>query len=124
MPDSFTYPGVYIKELPSSVHPIVGVPTAITAFVGGAARGPVNEPVSISSVADYGRAFGGVGSLPLERAVALFYQNGGGDAVVVRVAHAPVNPARPLAGKLPAELMAASPGTWANGLSITIDQNN
>ena len=35
-----TYPGVYIEELPSSVHTIVGVPTSVAAFVGYAARGP------------------------------------------------------------------------------------
>ena len=39
MPVTPTYPGVYIEELPSSVHTIVGVPTSVAAFVGYAARG-------------------------------------------------------------------------------------
>jgi phage tail sheath protein FI len=122
---SFTYPGVYIQELPSPVHTISGVPTAITAFVGAAARGPLNDPVSISSVADYERAFGGGGSLPLDLAVSLFYQNGGGDAIVVRVAPSTgLAAAKPPDGSKPAELRALTPGSWGNGLSITIDQTN
>ena len=52
-----SYPGVYIQELPSGVRTIVGVPTSITAFLGRAPRGPVNEPVTIRSFADYTRAF-------------------------------------------------------------------
>jgi phage tail sheath protein FI len=31
---AFTYPGVYIEEIPSGVHPITGVATSITAFIG------------------------------------------------------------------------------------------
>jgi uncharacterized protein len=106
MSGAFTYPGVYIQELPSPVHTINGVPTAITAFVGAAATGPINEPISISSAADYGRMFGNGSSLPLDRAVSLFYLNGGGDAIVVRVAAANVPVARAPAGSLPAELKA------------------
>jgi phage tail sheath protein FI len=39
-----TYPGVYIEEVRSDVHPITGVATSITAFVGLGLRGPVKEP--------------------------------------------------------------------------------
>src|SRR3989442_168561 len=87
MPVSPTYPGVYIEEVPSGVHTITGVATSITAFVGFTARGPVNKPVHILSFADFERAFGGlaVDSL-LSYAVKHFFQNGGTDAYVVRVA--------------------------------------
>lgn len=44
MPAQLTYPGVYIEEVPSGVRTITGVATSITAFVGRAARGPVNDP--------------------------------------------------------------------------------
>ena len=60
MPSSLTYPGVYIEELPSGVRTITGVPTSITAFVGRAWRGPLDEPVKINSYADYERTFGGL----------------------------------------------------------------
>jgi phage tail sheath protein FI len=44
MPSTLTYPGVYIEEVRSDVHPITGVATSITAFVGFGLGGPVNEP--------------------------------------------------------------------------------
>ena len=47
-----SYPGVYIQELPSGVRTIVGVPTSITAFLGRAPRGPVNEPVTVTNFGD------------------------------------------------------------------------
>ena len=50
-----SYPGVYIQEIPSGVRTIVGVATSITAFVGRAARGPSNTPVTITSYADFER---------------------------------------------------------------------
>ena len=34
MSSTYTYPGVYIQELPSAVHTITGVATSIAAFVG------------------------------------------------------------------------------------------
>ena len=34
MPVAPTYPGVYVEELPSGVHTITGVSTAVTAFLG------------------------------------------------------------------------------------------
>src|SRR3712207_2254711 len=85
MPVSVTYPGVYIEELPSPVHTIVPVPTAITAIVGFASSGPQNEPKRVFSPADYAREFGSDGTMPLDLAVAMFFQNGGGEAIVVRV---------------------------------------
>ena len=60
MPVVPTYPGVYIEELTSDVHTIIGVATSITAFIGRALRGPTHEPIRIQSYADYERQFGGL----------------------------------------------------------------
>ena len=57
---ALTYPGVYIQEVPSGVRTITGVATSITAFVGRAAAGPTDEPVTLTSFADYERRFGGL----------------------------------------------------------------
>jgi phage tail sheath protein FI len=38
-----SYPGVYIEEIPSGVHTIVGVSTSVAAFVGAAKTGPIGE---------------------------------------------------------------------------------
>ena len=86
MPISPTYPGVYIDELPSGVHTIVGVSTSNTAFIGTAPRGPDNTPTTILGVADYERVFGGLSKTSMMGfAVRDFFQNGGSQAFVVRV---------------------------------------
>ena len=86
MPVATTYPGVYIQELPSGVHTIAGVSTSTTAFVGRAAKGPIDEPTVITSFEDYQRIFGGLSLFSaMSFAVRDFFQNGGGKAVIVRL---------------------------------------
>ena len=125
MPSALTAPGVYIEELPSTVRTITGVPTSITAFVGRAWRGPVDEPVTIDSYSDFERIFGGLWrSSTLSYAVQHFFLNGGARAIVVRVA------TRSGAGAAAAatidlgggnSLIAAAPGTWGRNLVATVD---
>ena len=55
MPVTPTYPGVYVEEIPSGVRTITGVATSITAFIGRAPRGPVNEPTTINNFGDFER---------------------------------------------------------------------
>jgi hypothetical protein len=86
MPVQVTYPGVYIQELPSGRHTITGVATSITAFVGRALYGPVEEPRTIFSFGDYQRFFGGLAyDFPMSYAVQDFFLNGGSQAVIVRL---------------------------------------
>jgi phage tail sheath protein FI len=88
MPATLTYPGVYIEEIPSGVRTITGVATSITAFIGRAPRGPVNEPVALNSFADFERTFGGLQERYLmSYAVRDFYLNGGNQALAVRIIH-------------------------------------
>lgn len=83
-----SYPGVYITEIPSGSRTIVGVATSITAFVGAASRGPADVPVTIFSFADFERTFGGLSRTSGPGyAVRDFYQNGGGEALIVRLVH-------------------------------------
>ena len=86
MPVTPTYPGVYIEEIPSGVRTIVGVATSVAAFVGSAARGPVDQATVINGFGDFERIFGGLW-LPSALGFALrdFFLNGGSQAVVVRV---------------------------------------
>ena len=82
-----TYPGVYIEELKSGVHPITGVATSITAFAGFAPKGPVDEPITVQSFTEYARIFGGlVANSTMSYAVQQFFQNGGQNALIVRCA--------------------------------------
>src|SRR5690349_6168127 len=86
MSTTYTAPGVYIEEIPSGVRPIVGVATSITAFVGTAPRGPVDQAIRVDSFGDYARIFGGLDAAsPLSFAVRQFFDNGGRTALVVRV---------------------------------------
>jgi len=122
MPVTPTYPGVYIEEVSSGVHTITGVATSIAAFIGRALRGPTDEPTFVDSFADFERLFGGLwGDSALGFAIRDFFQNGGGQAIVVRLYHAGSGPATAEldAGGLPLE--AASPGEWGNTLRARID---
>jgi phage tail sheath protein FI len=86
MPSTLTYPGVYIEEIPSGVRTITGVATSITAFVGRALSGPVNQAVTINSFGDYERVFGGLWvDSSMSFAVRDFYLNGGSQAIIVRL---------------------------------------
>ena len=124
MPVSPTFPGVYIQEIPSGVRTITGVATSIAAFVGRAARGPVNTPTTITSFGDFERIFGGLWVLSrLGYAVRDFYQNGGTTAIIVRLAHTDAAKAAiPLPGG-PPTLTAASEGAWGNALHAVVDSN-
>ncbi len=126
MPAALTYPGVYIEEVPSGVRTISGVATSITAFVGRALRGAVNEPVAVFSFADYERTFGGLwDDSPMSFAVQHYFQNGGGQALVVRVhkdaKSASVSLALEAAAVGNLVLEAANPGAWGNQLKAAVD---
>lgn len=88
MPVTPSYPGVYVTEVDSGVHTITGVATSITAFIGRAARGPAETPVTINSYSDFERTFGGLWLCSsLGYCVRDFYRNGGSQALVVRLFH-------------------------------------
>jgi phage tail sheath protein FI len=86
MAAALTAPGVYIEEIPSGSRTITGVSQSLTAFVGRARRGPIDEPTRIFSFADYERRFGGLWvSSPMSQSVRHFFANGGSEALIVRV---------------------------------------
>src|SRR6266446_2123063 len=87
MPQTLDFPGVYIQEVPSGVRTITAVATSITAFVGEAIDGPVNQPMRIFSLGEYETSFGPAqADNALSQAVRLFFLNGGTDAYVVGIA--------------------------------------
>ncbi|MBI9048819.1 MAG: phage tail sheath family protein [Anaerolineaceae bacterium] len=127
MPVSPTYPGVYIEEIPSGVRTITGVATSITAFVGRALRGPVEDPITINSYGEYERVFGGLWlESAMSYAVRDFFQNGGGQAVIVRLHRNATTAEYDLLTDAASPnnkltLLAANPGSWGTKLSITVD---
>ncbi len=106
-------PGIQVAEQSGPDHAIRRASTAVTAFVGRALRGPCNQPVPLTSFADFQRHFGGLWQPSmLGYAVEQFFENGGREALVVRI---PTG-ARPKTLTLPAAhealtLEALCPGT-------------
>ncbi|MFE9018104.1 phage tail sheath family protein [Streptomyces sp. NPDC007808] len=112
-------PGVYVTEIPSGNRAITGVSTSVTAFVGRALMGPVEEPVLITSYSQFQQEFGGLWrESALGYAVRDFYLNGGGAALVVRL----TKDAKPAKLQLTdtVTLAAMSPGGWGNRLRVDV----
>ncbi len=51
-------PDLYVQVVPPQNLVLNGVPTNIVGVVGSASWGPVNQPVIVSTMADYARSFG------------------------------------------------------------------
>ena len=123
MPTAVTYPGVYIEEISSGVRTITGVATSITAFIGRAKRGPVNQATTINSYGDYERIFGGLALYSsMSYAVRDFFLNGGSKAVIVRLYHSENGKAsktKLIVDSL--KLIAANEGAWGMQLRASIN---
>ena len=128
MPITPTYPGVYIEELPSGVRTITGVATSITAFVGRARRGPLDEPVRVQNLGEYESVFGELwAESTMGYAVTHFFLNGGTDAIIVRVAldalTATLSASAGSGAGSALALEASSPGSWGTRLRVAVDHD-
>lgn len=105
--------GIKVVDSSTAERPIARTCAQRTAFVGRTLRGPLNTPVLVRSFADFQQVFGGLWQpSPLSYAVEQFFEQGGRQAVIVRVA----NRAAPVTLSLPCEsgaltLEALAPGT-------------
>ena len=105
--------GIQITETPGAEQPIARASAHLTAFVGRTLRGPIDRPVLIHSFADFQQEFGGLWQpSPLSYAIEHFFEQGGRQAVIVRVA----NGAAPVTlslrcGRQTLQLEARAPGT-------------
>ncbi len=129
-----SYPGVYVQEIPSGSRAIVGVPTSIAAFVGYTARGHDNVATRIFNFGDFERRFGGITQDSLvSHQVKQFFDNGGGQAIIVRVPKPDSVAADvdlldgvdgPGTDDVAFTLTARSRGAWANSVVASVDYNN
>lgn len=110
---STTYPGVYVQELPSSVHTITGVSTSVAAFLGYFSQGPMNTPTQIFGLAEFERTFGAlIATSEAGYGIQQFFANGGSEAWVVRVAAAtPAVAAKAATPAVPAQAAVPATGT-------------
>lgn len=88
MAEEFNRPGFHYTEKAPRERTATGVSTGIGAFMGIASRGPVNKPIRITEFDQFRDAFGGpVFGESLYHAVKGFFDGGGKECVVVRLAH-------------------------------------
>ncbi|AUX23323.1 hypothetical protein SOCEGT47_038460 [Sorangium cellulosum] len=123
MPVPLPFPGVQIQEIPAGVRAIVGGSTSVTAFVGRALRGPREVATRCFSFDDFARKFGGLwAASPMSYAVYHYFQNGGTEAVIVRLAPGANKSTVDLATGAPQSLTleAASEGAWGSNLRVTV----
>ena len=108
-----TLAGIQFAATSSAEQPIARASAQLTAFVGRTLRGPLHQPIIIRSFADFQQHFGGLWQpSPLSYAVEHFFEQGGRQAVIVRVANgaAPVTLSLKC-GRETLRLEARAPGT-------------
>jgi hypothetical protein len=117
--------GIVVAEEPGSDTAIARRSGTVTAFVGRTLRGPIDRPVAVQSYAEFHQIFGGLWQpSTLSYAIEQFFENGGREAIVVRVA----NGGRPATISLPCgrevlTLIAQSPGS-REALRASVDYDN
>ena len=118
-------PGIAVEEESGPDQAIARFGTARTAFVGRTLRGPVDGPVLVRTYTEFQHIFGGLWQpSPLGYAVEHFFDHGGREALIVRVA----NGARPAtltlkAGGSVLRVRAVRPGT-REYLRASVDYDN
>ena len=126
---TYLSPGVYVEEMEAGSRPIEGVGTAVAAFVGVAAQGPVNEPTLVTNWSQFAQIFGDfVEGSYLAHSVYGYFMNGGGSCYVVRVGangHEPQAQAELTAGSgdkrvAPYRVEALEGGAAGNDLTIEV----
>ena len=117
--------GIQVEEERGPDQIITRLGTARTAFVGRTLRGPVNHPVLISSFTQFQHVFGGLWQpSPLGYAVEQFFDNGGREALIVRVVNGAQTATLTLAaGGSALRLRAVRPGT-REFLRASVDYDN
>ena len=105
--------GIEFAEQGGADHAISRVHTGVAAFCGRTLKGPLNRPIPVANFAEYTQRFGGLWQpSTLSYAVEQFFENGGREAYIVRVANGAKAPSLTLpAGKGRLQLLAVNPGS-------------
>ena len=116
---------VQVEEERGPNQTIARLGTSRAAFVGRTLRGPVNRPIFISSFTEFQHVFGGLWQpSPLGYAVEQFFDHGGREALIVRVANGARSSTLTLkAGAAALQLRAVRPGT-REFLRASVDYDN
>lgn len=98
MATTYTTPGVYVEEVPSSSGTLTAAATAVAAFVGFTAKAPpIDDPINdpkglkprmVTSWTQYEALYGGFApGIMLPHSVYGYFNNGGSIAYIVRIPH-------------------------------------
>jgi len=128
-------PGVYLDNDLQHRHAALALyPTGIPGFLGLTQRGPLNVPVRITNLEAFQRVFGHLGhGTFLEPSLKGFFENGGRECFVLRVAHQRENgpglPARAAQADVrdPKSrrrylVRASSEGSWGNDIRFKVER--
>ena len=119
-------PDLYVQIVPPQNLVLNGVPTDIIGVVGTASWGPVNQPVTVATMANYAAVFGAVMARKYDMGtqVAVAVQQGAGNFRCVRVSDGTDTAASYLllavAGASPLQLTALYTGSRGNGISLAL----
>jgi phage tail sheath protein FI len=119
-------PDLYVQIVPPQNLVLNGVPTNVLGVVGTASWGPVNQPVTLATMADYARTFGPIMPRKYDMGthVATATQQGASNFRCVRVTDGTALAATYAlfytAGACPLELVALYPGTLGNSIGVSI----
>lgn len=123
---TLTYPGVYVTEVSSGVRPIQAAGTSTAAFIGKAEKGRFSEAIKVYNFTEYQSIFGGfLSDSYLTHSVYQFFNNGGTQCYIIRVASNPVTASitlkdRGSTAQDSLTITASSPGNWGNQLGVII----
>ncbi|MEM9171646.1 MAG: hypothetical protein AAGA84_02965 [Pseudomonadota bacterium] len=113
--------GITVAIAPERGQRIETVQEPVAAFLGRATAGPVNQPIRLTRFADFERVFGPAGEQALALAVQQFFEHGGMQAVVVRLASGATAGTIALpTDAQPLTLRARNPGS-AERLRVSVD---
>ena len=126
MPTLPPAPGVCVEEGASTPRVIDGSATSVAAFLGTARRGPVYAPVRVRSLPEHEATFGApLSTSELGYAVRHFFQNGGKEAIIVRVhPGAQTAAAWKTFGGVHLRFVASSPGAWGDALRLRVEASD
>lgn len=122
-----SYPGIYMQEVSSGIRPIQAAGTSTAAFIGIAERGDIGVARKIFNFTEFTASYGGfLADSYLAHAVFQFFNNGGTQCYVIRVARDAATAEITLRDRAGAPqdtlvVRASSPGRWGNWLQLRVD---